>query len=83
MPLQDIIGPKNGRGRVVEIMKDLILSLFGDYVPVTNSTVTADGVIEEVVPGMAGVDWPWLMGVLLFAIVLYSFFRLVGVILRG
>lgn len=65
-------------------MKDLILSLFGDYVPVINSTVAADGtVIEEVVSGMAGVDWPWLMGVLLFAIVLYSFFRLVGVILRG
>lgn len=65
-------------------MKDLILSLFGDYVPVINSTVAADGtVIEEVVSGMAGVDWPWVMGVLLFAIVLYSFFRLVGVILRG
>ena len=65
-------------------MKDLILSLFGDYAPVTNVTVTADGAaIEEVVSGMAGVDWPWLTGVLLFAIVLYSFFRLVGVILRG
>lgn len=60
-------------------MKDLILSLFGPYEPVM---MIQDGV-EVVAPGLAGVDWPWLMGACMFAIVLYSFFRLVGVILRG
>lgn len=60
-------------------MKDLILSLFGPYEPVT---MIQDGV-EVVASGLAGVDWPWLMGACMFAIVLYSFFRLVGVILRG
>lgn len=62
-------------------MKDLVLSLFGSYVPVT--TLAADGVTEVVASGAAGLDWPWLVGAALFAIVLYSFFRLVGVLLRG
>ena len=60
-------------------MKDLVLTLFGVYEPVTK---LVDGVSIPV-DGMAGVDWPWLIGALLFAICLYSFFRLVGVILRG
>ena len=38
---------------------------------------------EVVASGLAGVDWPWLAGVFLFAIVLWSFFRLVGVLLNG
>ncbi len=68
-------------------MKDLILTLFGAYEPVmtVESHVVADVVetVEIVAPGVAGVDWPWLAGVALFAVVLYSFFRLVGVLLRG
>lgn len=62
-------------------MKAIVLSLFGTYVPVT--TLASDGVTEVVASGFAGVDWPWLVGAGLFAIVLYSFFRLVGVLLRG
>lgn len=60
-------------------MKDLILSLFGPYEPVTK---LVEGVAVPL-DGLAGVDWPWLMGACMFAIFLYSFFRLVGVILRG
>lgn len=60
-------------------MKDLVLSLFGSYEPLTQ---VLDGVSVPL-DGLAGVDWPWLMGVVLFAIVLWSFFRLVGVILRA
>lgn len=60
-------------------MKDMVLSLFGPYEPVVNIVDET----EVVVSGMAGVDWPWVLTVLLFAIVLYSFFRLVGVLLRG
>lgn len=62
-------------------MKALVVSLFGSYTPVM--TLAADGVTEVVANGFAGVDWPWLVGVGLFAIVLWSFFRLVGVLLRG
>ena len=67
-------------------MKDLILSLFGAYEPVMTmeTHVVADvaQTVEVVAAGVAGVDWPWVAGVLLFAIVLYSFFRLVGVLLK-
>jgi len=67
-------------------MKELIVSIFGAYTPVmtTETHVVADAVqsVEVVASGLAGVDWPWLAGVLLFAVVLYSFFRLVGVLLK-
>lgn len=74
-------------------MKDLILSLFGSYEPVMTTygyvvpgVAGVDGAtletVQVVVPGLSGVDWPWVAGVFLFAIVLYSFFRLVGVLLR-
>lgn len=72
-------------------MKDLIVSLFGEYTPVmTSVTMTADiegtlstRVVDVVASGAAGVDWPWVMGVLLFAIVLWSLFRILGVFFRG
>lgn len=68
-------------------MKDLIISIFGSYEPIMTTEVHVVGdTLEElqvVASGMAGVDWAWLAGVALFAIVLYSFLRLVGVLLRG
>lgn len=72
-------------------MRSLIVELFGRYSPVTYSEyfyyVDAEGNVlqdfnEVVASGLAGVDWPWLAGVCLFAIVLYSFFRLLGVLLK-
>lgn len=70
-------------------MKDLILTIFGAYEPVTTTAAYvvpgAEGsTLEEVqviASGLAGVDWPWVAGVLLFGIVLYSLLRLVGVLL--
>ena len=74
-------------------MKDLIVSLFGYYEPVMSQTpvVVTDvesalstvQVVDTVASGLAGVDWPWIAGVFLFAIVLWSFLRLVGVLLNG
>lgn len=68
-------------------MKDLILSIFGSYEPIMTTEVHMVGdTLEElqvVASGMAGVDWAWIAGVVLFAIVLYSFFRIVGVLIRG
>lgn len=68
-------------------MKDLMTTLFGTYIPVTNpeTVVGSDGnveVVDVVVSGLAGVDWPWLCGVALFAVVLYCFLRMVGGLLK-
>ena len=69
-------------------MQDILTAIFGIYTPVTSDAVVsaADGsvaVVNQVASGMAGVDWPYVLGVLLFAVVLYSFFRLIGAILKG
>lgn len=65
-------------------MKDLILTIFGVYEPVTTAVYDASGAFvgQTVASGVAGVDWPYIAGILLFAIVLYSFFRLVGMVLK-
>lgn len=63
----------------------VVRSVFGDYHQRTQ-TVTetaADGTSvtsTEPVPGLAGLDWYWLSGVFLFTIVLWSFFRFLGVV---
>lgn len=71
-------------------MKDLIVSIFGEYQPVMSQAIaetTIDGVstyeiVDVVATGAAGVDWAWMMGVALFALVLYSLFRILGVFFR-
>lgn len=72
-------------------MRSMIVDLFGSYQPVTYSEyfyyTAADGTVmqdvnEVVASGLAGVDWPWIAGVFLFAIVLYSLFRLLGVFFK-
>ena len=71
-------------------MKDLVIGIFGEYEPVMTQALapyTVEGetfyeVIDVVASGSAGVDWAWIMGVLLFALVLYSMFRILGVFLR-
>ena len=71
-------------------MKDLIISIFGEYEPVMTQAIaetTVDGyisydMVEVVAAGAAGVDWAWIMGVCLFALVLYSLFRILGVFFK-
>lgn len=71
-------------------MKDLLIQIFGEYVPVTTPQVveeTVEGVvsydtIDVVASGMAGVDWVYICGVLLFGVVLYSLFRIIGVMFK-
>lgn len=71
-------------------MKDLIVSLFGSYEPVMTQMAVQTEIegaltteyIEVVASGAAGLDWPWIMGVLLFAIVLWSLFRILGVFFK-
>lgn len=56
-------------------MKTLLFNLFGAYEPMTALDANGDTMILE---GWAGVDWPYVLGVVAFLIVLYSFFRIIG-----
>lgn len=65
----------------------LVNSVFGDYQPRTQTVteVYSDGstvTYTEVVDGLAGLDFYWLGGVLVFAIVLVSFFKFLGGIFK-
>lgn len=65
----------------------IIIDIFGSYSPRMQSVITTlpDGtevVSIEPVPGLAGLDWPWLTGVALFAIFLNGFMVCVGVLLK-
>lgn len=66
-------------------MTQLLTDIFGIYTPVLTDVYDEAGnyVGSVVASGMAGVDWPYLAGVLLFAIVLVSVFKLLGVILKN
>lgn len=61
-------------------MRDLMISLFGQYTPVT--FIEPETSAEVVAQGAAGIDWPWVLGVLIFALALYSLFRIVGCFFR-
>lgn len=64
-----------------------VKAVLGTYQPRTQ-TVTyylSDGTTTtstEPVPGLAGLDWYWLSGVFLFSLVLWSFFRFLGVVFK-
>lgn len=60
-------------------MRSIIAELFGSYEPVIYQD--ADG-IDVVASGMAGVDWTFLSGVILFGLTLYCVFRIIGGLLR-
>lgn len=56
-------------------MQTVIQNIFGVYTPIMDS----NGVIPS---GAAGVDWGYVAGVLLFAIVLFCFFKIVGGLIK-
>lgn len=70
-----------------DTLADTVTVLFGTYTPRTQ-TVTdylADGTAvtyQEVIPGLAGLDWPWLASVGLFALFLYGLLRLIGGLIK-
>lgn len=60
-----------------------ILDLFGEYSPRTQTVteIMSDGSTvtrQEIVPGLAGLDWVWIVEVLLFALVLWRLLCMVG-----
>lgn len=65
----------------------VVRSVFGSYHQRTQTvtTVEADGSTSssiQPVDGLAGLDWYWLSGVFLFSLVLWSFFRFLGVVFK-
>lgn len=54
-------------------MKNLLIPLLGEY----ELQYTVDG---KLVGGLAGLDYAWLFGALIFVVIIYSLFRLVGVL---
>lgn len=65
-------------------MRTLIEMIFGIYTPIMTDVFNEAGdyVGSTVASGAAGVDWTYIGGVVLFGLVLYCFFRLLGVVLR-
>lgn len=66
-------------------MLELIETIFGQYTPVTYQVYNAatecyDNVIAH---GMAGVDWPYLLAVAGFFLVLYCILRIIGGVICG
>lgn len=64
-------------------LAQVIIDIFGEYEPRTQTVteILSDGSTvthEEIVPGVAGLDWHWLSGVGLFALFLYCVLRMIG-----
>lgn len=59
-----------------------LTAVLGEYTPATYQTVTyVDGspvVTTELVPGLAGLDWPWLVSAGVMALMLFCLFKLLG-----
>lgn len=66
-------------------MLSLIESIFGSYEPISYQVYNAvSDTIESVIPsGMAGVNWPYVLAVSLFGMVLYCVLRMLGGVLCG
>lgn len=58
-------------------MLDALRGIMGEYVPITYGS---DAIIPS---GLAGVNMEYVAGCVLFAIGVYSVFRLIGIIVRG
>lgn len=78
--------PTDAPAEVLVGLKALVASIFGEYTPVTTTSVVTETVgneirqylVETVATGAAGVDYEWLAGVLLFAILLFCLMKLLG-----
>lgn len=82
--------PADSLVEVLTGMKALVTSIFGEYTPVTTTSVVSQTIgndtqqylLETVAPGAAGVDYEWVAGVVLFAIMLFCFMKLLGGVLK-
>lgn len=69
---------------MVQSILDFLRSVFGTYEPITTAYyVDADTTMTVVAEGAAGVNFEYVSAVFLFAIVLYSLFRIIGTVISG
>lgn len=86
----DDLRPSAPPVEVLTGLKSMVTSIFGEYTPVTTTSVISETVgndthqylVETVAPGAAGVDYEWIAGVVLFAIMLYCLMKLLGGVLK-
>ena len=86
----DDLRPSAPPVEVLTGLKSMVTSIFGEYTPVTTTSVISETVgndthqylVETVAPGAAGVDYEWVAGVVLFAIMLYCLMKLLGGVLK-
>lgn len=70
------------------VMADVVTAVFGEYHRQTytvshyDSSGNVIATSTEFVPGLAGLDYAWIAGVSLFALLLAGFLRLIGGLLR-
>lgn len=70
-----------------QTLTDTVEALFGPYTPRTQ-TVTeyhSDGSIveyQEIVPGLAGLDWPWIAAASFFGLFMFCVLKLLGGLLK-
>lgn len=57
-------------------MKQLMINLFGNYSPLTDSN-------GEIITTISGLDFPYIFGVIIFIIILFCLLKIVGGFLNG
>ena len=73
-------------------MKALLISIFGEYVPQTYEAIVpvynsaledVEEITYDVIPnGLAGIDWPFVLGVVTFIVSLYCVLRIIGAVIN-
>lgn len=82
--------PSNPPVVVPSGLKALVVSIFGEYEPIMTTELVSETVgetvyqyyVDTVAPGAAGIDYEWLAGVLLFAVLLFCLLKLLGGVLK-
>lgn len=70
------------------VMVDVVQDVLGEYQRQTYTVVEVDsegnviGTSTEYVPGLAGLDYHWIAGALLFALFITGIFKLLGGLFR-
>lgn len=60
---------------IYQTIREFMQAIFGNYIPVTYTDSAGNSIIPA---GVAGVDWQYVLGVVLFCIIVYSLLRIVG-----
>jgi hypothetical protein len=74
---------------VPSVMADVVVSVLGEYQRITYTTEEYDvdgnlvSVSTEYVPGLAGLDYAWITGAILFGILVAGCLKLLGGLIRS